>query len=185
MELDEAIEERHSVRKFSDKAPNWRNVLECIDAARHAPVAGGIHTMRFVLITDEEKIRELAEASQQDFVGQAKCIVVACSAMSRTKDAYGENAETWCRQQAGASIQNFLLKVEEFGMATCWVGHFVEDHVKRILKIPGDVTVEALFPVGYELGKSKTRRAKISLDKILYFNRYGNVHMRKEEKRVR
>jgi nitroreductase len=179
MELNRAIKGRHSVRKFSNKKPNWRTIIECIDSARYAPMAGNNYTLKFILVNDEEKIKKLTEASQQKHVGEVKYIVVACSNASRTCNKYGkENGEIWARQQAGAAIQNFLLRVEESGLATCWVGYFVEGQVKRILKIPADWNVEALFPVGYEYSKSKTRKAKIDLDRILYFNYYDNKKMK-------
>lgn len=178
MELNKAIQRRHSARKFSTKKPNWRVIIECIEAARYAPMAGNNCTVKFILVDDEEKIRKISEAAQQQFIAQAKYLVVVCSNPARPSNEYGTaSAEIWTRQQAGAAIENFLLKIEEFGLATCWVGYFVEEQVKRELKIPEGVNVEALFPIGYEYEKSKTRKAKIDLDRILYFNKYDNKKM--------
>lgn len=179
MDLDKAIQNRHSVRKFSDKKPNWRKIIECIDATRYAPMAGGCYTLRFILVDDKEKIQKIAKACQQRHVGEVEFIVVAFSNPSLTCNEYGkENGEVWARQQAGAAIENFLLKIEESGLATCWVGYFVEEQVKRILKIPANCNVEALFPVGYEYKKSRVKKAKIDLDRILYFNYYDNKKMK-------
>jgi nitroreductase len=183
MELDKAIKNRHSVRKFTNKKPNWRTIIECIDSARFAPMAGNNYTLKFILVDDEEKIRKIAKASQQRHVGEVKYIVVACSNSSRPVNAYGEKGEVFCRQQAGAAIQNFLLKIEESGLATCWVGYFVEEQIKKLLKIPDEATIEAIFPIGYEFDKKKKGKAKIDLDRILYFNSYGNSKM-KEPKLV-
>ncbi len=181
MELNKAIENRHSVRKFLDKKPNWRKIIECIDSARYAPMAGNNYTLKFIMVDDEEKIQKIAEACQQAFVNQAKFVVVACSNPSRTVNSYEKIGEVYCRQQAGAAIQNFLLKIEESGLATCWVGYFVEEHIKHILKIPADWNVEAVFPIGYEYSKSKVKKHKIDLDRILYFNYYDNKQMKKEK----
>jgi len=178
MELDKAIQARHSVRKFSKKVPNWRTIIECIDSARYAPMAGGSYTLKFIMVNDEEKIKKIAEASQQEHVGEVKFIVVACSNPSRPTNEYGKQGEVYARQQAGAAIENFLLKITESGLATCWVGYFVEDQVKRILKIPKECNVEALFPIGYETEKKRTKKAKIDLDRILYFNFYDNKNMK-------
>ncbi len=182
MELDKTIQNRHSVRKFSSKKPNWRTIIECIDAARYAPMAGNNYSLRFIMVDDEEKINKIAEASQQQFISQAKFVVVACTNPSRIINEYGKVGEVYCRQQAGAAIQNFLLRIEESGLATCWIGDFVEEQVKRLLKIPADWNVEALFPIGYEYPKSRTRKAKIDLDRILYFNYYDNKKMRNPKK---
>ena len=182
MDLQKAIKTRHSVHKFKDKKPDWRDILGCIDAARFAPMAGGNHSLKFILVDDPESIKQIALACQQDFVGTASYIVVAFSSPERTMNAYGKEGETYLRQQAGAGIQNFLLAIEDHGLASCWVGYFVEDQVKRQLGIPEAMKVEAVLPVGYEYEKKKTRKAKIDLDRILYFNKYGQTKMHPEKK---
>jgi nitroreductase len=178
MELDKAIKERRSVRKYKDKKPDWRKILESIDMARYAAMAGNSYTLKFILVDDSEKISKIAEAAQQDFIKKAKYVVVACSNPSRPVNEYGEAGHIWVRQQAGAAIQNFLLKLIEEGLSTCWVGYFYEDKIKKELKIPEGVQVEAVFPIGYEFEKPKTRKLKIELDRILYFNKYGDVKMK-------
>lgn len=178
MELDKVIKERHSVRKFNSKKPDWRIIIECIDAARYAPMAGGNYSLKFVLIDDSEKIKNIAEACQQPFVGTAQYVVVACSTPSRTLNAYGKQGEVYLRQQAGAALQNFLLKIEESGLSTCWVGYFVESQIKRELKIPEEIQVEAVFPIGFEYEKKRTKKERINLDNILYFNSYGEKRMK-------
>ena len=178
MELDKAIKSRSSVKKFNSKKPDWRDIIECIDAARFAPMAGGNYSLKFILVDDKENISKIAEACQQHFVGQAHYVVVACSNPSRTTNAYGKQGENYLRQQAGAAIQNFLLKIEESGLSTCWVGYFVENQIKRALGIPEEVNVEAVFPIGFEYEKKHTRKAEIDLDNILYFNSYGQKRMK-------
>jgi nitroreductase len=181
MELDKAIQNRHSVRKFTNKKPNWRTIIECIDSCRFAPMAGNNYTMKFIIVDDEEKIQKIAEASQQRHVGEVKYIVVACSNPSRPLNEYGKEGAKFVKQQAGAAIENFLLKIQESGLATCWVGYFAEEQIKRLLRIPEGVNIEAILPVGYEFEKKRTRKMKIDMDRILYFNSYGNVNMGKED----
>jgi nitroreductase len=178
MELDKAIQSRHSVRKFSNKKPDWRNIIECIDAARFAPMAGNNFTLKFILVDDKEKIQKIAEACQQNFVSSVDYIVVICSNPSRLKNAYEERGEKFSRQQTGSAIQNFLLKIEEKKLATCWIGYFLEEQIKDILSIPEKIEVEALFPIGYEKEKEYTKRAKIDMDEILFFNKYDEKRMK-------
>jgi len=181
MELNKTIQSRKSIKKFKSKKPDWRDIIECIDSARYAPMAGKNFSLNFILIDDKEKIRKISEATQQSFVGTAHYIVVVCSNPSRTINAYEEKGEKFIRQQAGAGIQNFLLKIQEVGLATCWIGYFVEEIIKRELKIPKEVNVEALFPIGYEFEKTKAK-PKIDIDRILYFNKYGNKKMKTPKK---
>ncbi len=178
MELNKAIQSRTSVRKFNSKKPDWRHIIECIDSARYAPIAGGISSLKFILVDNSEAIKKISEAAQQDFVSQAQYIVVVCSNPLRTINSYGKQGEIYLRQQAGAAIQNFLLKITESGLSTCWVGHFAESQIKRILKIPKEIHVEAILPIGFEYQKKRTRKSKIDLDNILYFNEYGEKKMK-------
>ena len=177
MNLNKTIQNRHSVRRFTSKKPDWRDIIECIDSARYAPMAGNIFSLKFIVVSDKEKIQKLADAAQQHFIAQAHYVVVACTNPKRTIN-FHEQGEKFCRQQAGAAIQNFLLKIQEAKLATCWVGHFVEEQVKSTLQIPEDIQVEAIFPIGYELGKTEKRR-KIDFNQVLYFDKYKNKKMKK------
>ncbi|PIN96177.1 hypothetical protein COU56_00390, partial [Candidatus Pacearchaeota archaeon CG10_big_fil_rev_8_21_14_0_10_31_9] len=53
-----------------------------------------------------------------------------------------------------------------------WVGAFVDDHVKKALRIPEKVAVEAIIPIGYSADISK-RSKKPDEDSFFYFNKYG------------
>ena len=181
MDLDKAIKERHSVKEFSTKKPNWRDIIECIDVARFSPAAGKNFVMKFIVINDKDKIEKISEAAQQSFINKAQYIVVACSNPSRLANAFGERGEIYSKQQAGAAIQNFLLKITEKKLSTCWVGHFEESQIKKIVGATGETTIEAIFPIGYEIKKSSPSK-KIELDRILYFEKYGKSKMKKTEK---
>ena len=177
MDLDKAIKSRRSVKKFKDKKPDWRDIIDCIDSTRYTPVAGGSFTLKFILVDDKEKIQKISKISQQPFISQVHYLVVVCSTISRATNSFGKRGEIYLRQQAGAAIQNFLLKIEEKKLGTCWIGQFVDEQIKRELKIPGNVNVEAIFPIGYAFKKEKPKK-KIDLDRILFFKQYGNKRMK-------
>ena len=181
MEFSKLIKLRKSVKKFKDKKPDWRDIIECVDSARYVPMAGNNYTLKFILVDDKEKINDIAKASQQDFISQVNYVIIVCSTYSRTTNSFGERGKIYLRQQAGAAIQNFLLAIEEKGLSTCWIGHFVDEHIKRELKIPSDVNIEAVFPIGYEFKKQKPGN-KIDLDRILFFEQYGNKKMKRPKK---
>lgn len=168
MKLDEAIKSRKSVRKFAGKKPDWRTVIECIDSMRFAPTAGKNFILKIILVSDKKKIQKIAKAAEQDFIATAHYVVAVYSDPARLSNLFGERARIYLKQQAGAAIQNFLLSIESRGLATCWVGHFDENQIKNLLKIPENMEVEAVFPVGYELGKTNMKE-RIPLDRILFF----------------
>jgi len=180
MKFDDVIEKRRSVRRFSSKKPKWQDIVEAIDAANKCPLAGNIYALRFILVDDKAKIRELAEASQQDFFENVDYAVVILSDKTSLIKSYDERAEMYARQQAGAAVENFLLKITEMGMASCWVGAFVDEEVKRVLEVPepsDNIQVEAILPVGFEMPGHKVEKRKMSLDSCLWFNKWKNKFM--------
>ncbi len=181
MGVERLIKARRSIRKFKSSKPDWREIIECIDSMRYSPMAGNNFTLKFILVDNEDKIQKLADAAQQDFISDVKYVVVVCTTPGRTETAYGERGSIYTRQQAGAAIQNFLLRLTECKLATCWVGHFVDEQVKDILNIPKEINVEAMFPIGYAYEKPKEKRY-IELDNVLYFNKYGNKNMKEKPK---
>lgn len=177
MDLKKVIEKRHSTHKFSSKKPDWRDIIEAIDYSRFAPMAGNIYNIRWIIIEDKEKIEKIAQAAQQDFISSAQYVVIACSDSKMTVNAYKERGEKYTRQQAGAAIQNFLLGLEERGLSTCWIGHFLDRQIYSLLSIPKNIEIEAIFPIGYDYSKPK-QKIKIDLDRILFFHKWKNKKMR-------
>jgi nitroreductase len=178
MQLNEAIKERRSIKRFSKKKPNWKIIMECLDATRFTPLAANMPTLRWVWVEDSEQIKKIAEATQQPFVGSAPFLLVAITNSEKTVSAFEKRGEMYVKQQTGAAIQNFLLKITEKGLATCWIGHFVDGMVKSALGVPKEWDVEAIFPIGYEEGKPPKRRKKPDLDRMMYFYKFGNRRKR-------
>ena len=181
MDLNKAIQERRSIRKYKNKATSWKVILEALDSTLYAPTAGGVFPLKIMLIDDDEKIKKIAKWSEQDFITQAKYVVVFTSNSTKLKRSYGEKAKTFCKQQTGAAIQNFLLKLTELKLATCWIGYFNEENIKPILKIPDSHDIEAIFPIGIANEKPKHRISR-ELGTYLYFNTWGNDRMKRPER---
>ena len=178
MDIDKAIKERHCVRNFkTTKKPSYREVIAAIEAATKAPLAGNIYSVKYVLVQDKEKIKALSVAAQQDFIEDVDFVVVVCSDKKELERSYYARGEMYAKQQAGAAVENLFLKLTELGLSTCWIGAFSDDTVKRILRIPDNVDVEALLPIGYELGKGK-QQAKPDLDFVLFFDQWKNKFMK-------
>ena len=181
MDLNKAILDRRSIRKYKATSPSWKKIIEALESTLYAPTAGGIFPLNLMLIDDTDKIQKIAKWSEQDFIAQAKYVVVFISNPARLKTAYEEKSEMYCKQQTGAAIQNFLLRLTEFKLSTCWIGYFNEDNIKTTLKIPDSHNVEAIFPIGIANEKPKHRISR-ELNTCLYFNTWKNDRMKPIEK---
>lgn len=173
MELSEAIKSRKSVKNFTGKAPDWRKVIQAIDLARFAPMAGNIFSVKFTLIEDRKKIDKIAAASQQDFVSKAGSLIVVTSEREKVKKMFDANDKGFAQQQAGAVIQNLLLALTEKKIESCWVGFFDDDLVRESIKLPKGEEVEAVIAVGFAGKTPVARRAKADLATMIYFEKFG------------
>jgi len=180
MKLRDAIEDRADVKRFDLKKPDWRKVIRAIDAARFAPCAGNHFSTRFILTEDEDVISKLSGSCQQSFVGKSKCAVVVVSDDKGLVRSYGERGERYCKQQAGAAIQNFLLALGDEKLVTSWVWYFDEVQVRRVLDIPDGVNIEGIFPIGRPTKIRAKEKRDVKLENVLFFGKYGKKKMSRE-----
>ena len=172
MKTQEAIESRMSIREFSNKSVKFDLVLEVIDAANHSPFAGNINNLKFLIIEMPENKKFIAEHSQQFWINDAQWIVLVCSEFKKLEDLYKDRAKNYAKQQAGAAIENMLLRITDLGLASCWVGAFTDDSIKVHFKIPDNWEIEAIIPIAYPKDKKQKQVRKIDLDKKIFWEKW-------------
>jgi len=158
MNFDKVIEERHSARAFKPKRVKFGDILEAIDASIKGHFAGNINNLKFVIVEDEQKIKKISKHADQTWINEAPAVIIVCADDLRLENMYGKRGYEYSRQQAGAAINTLILKLTDLGINSCWVGAFDYEIMKEILKIPQNIHIEAIIPVGYEKGKAKRER---------------------------
>ena len=157
--------------------------MEIIDASNLAPSPGNLDIIRYLIVEDFDTKEKISEACRQPFIKDAPFLVVICSDITRVKIMYGERAEKYTRQTAGAVIENFLLKAVNNGFVSCWIGAFDDNIVKEILSIPESIEVEAILPVAYKHKLDKTKqKEKPNLINRVFFHSYKNKFYKLPEK---
>ncbi len=177
MEFNKIVKKRASIRRFSSKKPPIEKIIKAIETANLAPIAGNVPTLRYVIIEDNEKIDKITKACQQPWIEKCHYIVLICSDPKQLNRLYDKRADKYMKHNAGAAIENFLLKITDMKMATCWVGAFSDETIKNSIGIPEGVEIEAVLPIGYQPVFDKTKqKKKPTLDNRIYFESYGNKH---------
>jgi nitroreductase len=149
MEVLEAIKTRRSVRAYSTR-PIPDEVMERLRVAiLYAPSACNYQPWRFIVVTDAELRRKVAQASNdQLWMAEAPVTVVGCG---YPEDAYkgmgghGNSVEI----DVAIALDHLTLVAVAEGLGTCWIGAFNENAVKACLNIPERVKVVAMTPLGY------------------------------------
>jgi nitroreductase len=80
MDVLDAIRIRKSVRTYLNKTVEKEKLDAILEAGRLAPSASNRQEWRFVVVSNDETKRKIAEASNnQRFVGEAPVVIVACA----------------------------------------------------------------------------------------------------------
>ncbi len=171
MGILDTIRGRRSVRDFKDKEIPEDIINALIEAIRWAPSAGNLQSRKFYFIFNKEIKRRLAEAAlNQSFIAKAPLTVVAC-ADDRIAFRYGERGiNLYSIQDVSASIENMLLTAYEMGLGSVWVGAFMEDEVKEVLTLPGNLRPVAIIPIGYP-ARIPRQPSRMSKDEAIEFMR--------------
>lgn len=174
MDLISSISERHSVREYKSQDIVMDDLGKILEAGRLAPSSGNIQNWAFVIVTDEDKKKEIAVASMnQIWMIQAPVFIVVISDLEKAKRYFGERGDYYSTQNCAMACENIILAATSLGVGSCFVSAFVEERVKDIVGAPDSHRVEAIITLGYE-AKNTTRTRKASLYSKVSFQTYGN-----------
>lgn len=174
MDVGVAITKRRSIRKFKSKSIDPEVLLELVDAARHAPSSGNIQPWKFILVKDQNKKNQIADACfQQLWMSEAPVIIGIVCLVEEVKRNYGIRGEAFYSiQDCAMAAQNILLKAEELGLGGCCVSAFEEGMMKRILGLEDGVRAQMLIPIGYSADEPNKKNLK-TIESMTYFEGYG------------
>ncbi|WP_456422846.1 nitroreductase family protein [Thermococcus sp.] len=150
MELDEAINNRTSVRYFSEEPVPREAIMKLIGSAIRAPTASGLENWLFVVFQSEEVRRKLHELIAEGMKKYYMAVNLPEEKMEklrrrileegmfwapvyigvfmdkRTRFLPGKEFDElefiWSVESAAMAIQNLMLKAVELGLGTVYIG---------------------------------------------------------------
>ncbi|TKJ33192.1 MAG: nitroreductase [Planctomycetes bacterium B3_Pla] len=146
MTVLEAIRKRYSCRAYQERSIEQDKLDSILEAARLAPSARNMQDWRFVVVTDSQTKRRVAEVTNRpDVFAKAGVIIAACS---------NSDYVMRCGQAIGPidvsiALEHICLRATELGLGTCWIGAFDTEKVRTILGIPADIAIIELMTIGY------------------------------------
>ena len=177
MSLEEALQSRRSIRRYSDQPLSEQEISQLLWAAqgvtspqgyRTAPSAGALYPLELYAVTQSgvyhydparhtlgfvqegDARRKLYEAAlKQDPVLKAPLVIVITAVYERTEIKYGEErGPRYVHLEAGHAAQNLLLQAVTLGLGAVPIGAFYDDRVQGALDLPADHMPLYLIPVG-------------------------------------
>ena len=181
--LQQIIRSRRSVRRFLPQKVEPAKLIAVIEAARLAPSACNVQPWRFVVVDDPATLaalagRALGGAVSNAFAREAPALIAVCAQLNLVTNRLAEwyKGINYHHIDIGIAGEHLVLRAQELGLGTCWLGWFNAGAVKTLLHIPQAIKVLALIAVGYyETAALPPQAGKKPLNEIMFWNRYGET----------
>ncbi len=164
---------RRSIRKYKDREVPLSLVGDIIDLARYAPSSGNLQNWKTVIVTDDEKRQQIADAClEQDWMVEAPVHLVICNDYEDVKKHYGKLGKMFSIQNCANFAFGLTLAASEYGLSSCWIGAFDNEALHRVLDIPDNMDPEIIITLGYA---DETKKPSLREDPnyLVYMNKWG------------
>ncbi|HHV95743.1 MAG TPA: nitroreductase [Clostridiaceae bacterium] len=181
MNTYELILKRRTIRKFKQIKIEPSILTKLINAARHAPSASNLQPVKYIIVDDDEKVKEMfkyvrwagyiaPEGNPKE--GEEPVVYIIVLADTRIRKSGYE-------LDIGAAIQNILLTAEEEGIGTCWIGSVDRDAVRKLFNIEDYLVINSVIALGY---KGEEPIVEEMVDSIKYYkDEKGVLHVPKRK----
>ena len=190
------IEERRSIRVFSDKRIQKREICQILEAGLQAPSPKNRQPWEFIIITDEQEKRRLVSSMEREInalyqskkerkdiresletmriIDKAPVLIIICYQYGMVK--IHDDGVNWCisssdiealeLQSVGAAVENMLLKAEEMGIGSLWCGDIL--YAYKTIAIYSKKPVVSAVCLGYAEESPPARPRKSIEEKCIF-----------------
>ena len=142
-----SIFHRVSIRRYQDKPVEEEKIEAVLRAAMQAPSAANQQPWEFYVVTDKEKIKELAAVSPYATpAANAPVVIVPVYRKDCILPMYAEI-------DLSIAVENMWLETDAQGLGGVWLGIAPREErmaaIEKVLSIPDGLRAFALFPLGY------------------------------------
>jgi nitroreductase len=163
MDAIEVLKTRRSVRAYRSEPVPRKIIEEIIDCGRLAATAVNIQPWEFVVVTNPELRRSIAQTTDYGkFISEAPvCVVVLCQ---ETK---------YYLEDGSAATENILLAARAHGLSSCWVAGDKKAYAPQICRLvgaPRGYKLVSLIPIGYPAESPEPPKRPLS--DVLHWEKY-------------
>ena len=171
MEFYDVVKKRRSYRMYKSKMPEKEKIERILDAARLAPTWANKQGVHYIIVQKPENVKTLWEVIGQSpkFVGAPMFIV---GLIAEKGSGTNLNGEKYYGVDFGICFEHLILAATAEGLATCWIGWFSEDKIKKVLDIPQKYKVMSITPLGFPVKQKSEVTDRKSLKEIVHYENF-------------
>lgn len=179
MTVYEAVQARHTIRKFTQEKPAQADLMQIVDSARLAPYGANTQPLKYAVVTQEEQRREL-----YPFIKYAGFLKDWDPAFEECPTAFivivndtsiKPTAKSEC--DSGIALASMCLAAQGLGYGSVCLGAINRVEIKKVLGLEDQYDVTYLLGIGHPAQTGET--FDFTDDLKYYFDEDGNVHVPK------
>ena len=177
MELQQAIENRRSIRKYKKDKVERKLIDEIIQAAIFAPSWKNSQVTHYYIVDSEEMLEKIKGTLPEFNYNNCKDAPVIIVSGIKLNDAgfnpdgspTNELGNGWGYYDCGLQAMNLCLKAQELGLGTLIMGIRDTDRIKELLSIDETIGIVSVIALGYPDIDPKMPKRKSINDVATYF----------------
>lgn len=172
MNIEQAIRQRRTIRRFQNKPVDRQQMLQLADLSRLYASGANLQPIRYVGVTDSALLDEifvtlrwaayLPEFTIRENQRPMAYMVLTCE----------EGKKKSCQFDLGAAATTLMLAAEGMGLATCCLASFNGPAITKLLSLPENVVPLLVIALGYPDQKSQSVPLK---DDVKYYENEEGV----------
>ncbi|MFH1445336.1 MAG: nitroreductase family protein [Nanoarchaeota archaeon] len=171
MKVKDAIEQRKSIRKYSDKQIPEEIIKELLIAAQKAPSAKNVQSHKYFIVKNKDVIEKLKKekAFEQPYVYDAPLIVVCCAnpQLYPKMESADSSSDEYALIDLSIAASFMVLRAVELGLGSVFVAWVYPDKIRKVLGIPEEYIIPFVLPIGYP-AENPNQRPRKGLDEITF-----------------
>jgi len=180
MDLFEAMEQRRSIRKFTDEPVADDDLARILEAGRSAASWTNNQVWEIVLVRDPETKQRLAETlpktnPAKKAIAGAPIVIAACGREGESGFYKGRASTTlgdWLMFDVALFLSNVTHAAHALGYGTVHVGLLDHAAAERVLGVPDGVKLVELMPLGRPTNPDKKAPGRKQVSEFLHQERY-------------
>ena len=208
MDFHDVVLKRRMVRNFSDIPVEPAILKRILDLARHAPSAGFTQGQSFIVVSQLETKKQIAELCGEEdyvaegfhaFISNAPVLLIPCTSEAAYRRRYHEPDKLdqedngtdlgwpvpYWHMDLGCAVMLVLLATVNEGLAAGFTGVWDVPALRVLLGIPDEVTPAGVIPIGYPAPdklSSSLKRGRKPESEYVYWERWADSSLSKNTK---
>jgi nitroreductase len=168
MELEKAILQRRSIRRFTEEPIEQEVLTKILKAGIWSPTASNQQVWRFICVVDPKNIHNIKTVSP-GLLGQPTAVICICYDPEKSAQKVGKMGPEMAKLDIAMAAQNIMLRAFDLGIGTCVIASTNKAAVSELINLPEHMNMELLVTLGHY---NKAPKPPARNEEVIYWEQY-------------